>query len=220
MNCQHCKTPFTPTFPGQICCTDKCAKARASSRGGKATKNQPKLYKCKNCKLPFQRISTTQVACSWPCAIAIAEKIRHKESRLAAKAQRLELREAKAKLKTRREYLKEAQAVFNSWIRYRDRGLPCISCGTTKNVQYAAGHYRTTGAAGHLRFNEDNVHKQCNKYCNMKLSGNIVNYRPALIMKIGLERVIALENDNSTCKFTIDDLKKIKAEYTKRLKEP
>lgn len=50
----------------------------------------------------------------------------------------------------------------------------CISCGTTNpNIQYAAGHFRTTKAAGNLRFNEDNVHTQCNYRCNSVLAGNI-----------------------------------------------
>jgi len=39
------------------------------------------------------------------------------------------------------------------------------------------------------------------------LAGNIAKYRPALIAKIGLERVEKLENDNTPHKWTIEEAK-------------
>lgn len=102
----------------------------------------------------------------------------------------------------------------------RDKNLPCISCGTTKNIQWAAGHFYTRGAYPNLRFHEDNVHKQCNQYCNMKLSGNLIAYREGLINRIGIERFEALEREkNSVVKYTIPEVKGLIEKYRKKIKE-
>lgn len=153
-----------------------------------------------------------QVACDWQCAIEYSRKLKDKRE---AKAHR----EAKVKAKTLKYWLDLAQTWVNRYIRLRDEKEPCISCGTTNDVQYAAGHYRTRGAASHLRFNHDNLHKQCNKRCNLELSGNLANYRKGLIAKIGLERVLALENDNTTHKWTIDEAKDVIEQHKKLIKE-
>lgn len=81
-----------------------------------------------------------------------------------------------------------------------------------------AGHYRSRGAAGWLRFNEDNCHSQAKK-CNRYGSGRATEYRVGLIARIGLERVEALEANNTPIKWTIIELKAIKATYTAKLKE-
>ncbi len=154
----------------------------------------------------------THKTCGPECAIEFAQRER-------TARQRKESREQREKLKNRADWLAEAQTAFNAFIRYRDKDLPCISCGTYKDVQFAAGHYRSIGAAPHLRFNEDNVHKQCNKNCNMERGGNIVEYRLGLLAKIGQERLDALESDRSTAKWTIDDIKAIKEHYKMKLKQ-
>jgi hypothetical protein len=51
------------------------------------------------------------------------------------------------------------------------------------------------------------------------LSGNIVNYRIRLVKKIGAERVAWLEGNHEPKRYRIDDLKAIRDEYRKRLKE-
>lgn len=167
---------------------------------------------CPICRKKYAPEFFAQKACSPKCAIAYVRQ----ERRKAIKKQ---TRIARSRLKSLSELLKEAQAAFNRFIRLRDAHLPCISCGTMADVQYAAGHYRTVGAAGHLRFNEDNVHKQCNKNCNSELSGNIVNYRKGLIERIGLERVEALENDNTIKRWTKDEANAIKALYRQKARE-
>ena len=134
------------------------------------------------------------------------------------KAEKESTRARKEKLKSRNDWLNDVQKVFNAYIRARDGNI-CISCGTqSPNIQYCAGHYRSRGAAPQHRFNELNVHSQCNHRCNMQLSGNIVNYRPALIAKIGLAAVEALENDNEARHYTIDELIEMKALYKGKLK--
>jgi len=137
-------------------------------------------------------------------------------------------REAKAvkeSLKTASDYVKEAQTAFNAYIRIRDRNKSCISCGTAQGEtvqggKFDAGHYRSRGSAGHLRYHLLNCHSQCVK-CNRYLSGNVVEYRKGLIEKVGPERVERLEMDNNPRKFTIEYLKRVKKifNYRKRLYE-
>lgn len=153
------------------------------------------------------------------CGIGCAQK--HAENERIAtyeKTLRKSNREARAKLKGRREWLKEAQNAFNRYIRLRDSNEPCISCGRYHDGQYHAGHYRTVGANPELRFEELNTHKQCAP-CNNHKSGNIVEYRINLVKKIGEKALEWLEGPHEPKKYTIEDLKEIKAKYTKLARE-
>jgi len=174
--------------------------------------------RCKECKAyKAEGIQTPNAFyCSYEHATQHAQKLGQKRQakikREALKQARAEKAERKEKLKDRKWYLKKAQQVFNKWIRNRDENESCISCTTRTAKQWDAGHYRTTAAAGQLRFNEDGCNKQCIP-CNHHKSGNVGEYRIGLIQKIGLERVEALENNNEVKKWTIDELKEIIEKY-------
>ena len=170
-----------------------------------------RLKTCSACKAKFTPVRTGQVACGWPCAI-------QHTANLKAARERKDKRERKAKLKTRRDWLREAQAAFNRFIRLRDAGKPCISCGRHHQGQMHAGHYLSVGARPELRFHEQNVHSQCAP-CNNHLSGNIVLYRKGLMAKIGIELVEWLEGHHEQQHYTIDELRQIKADYTAMAKE-
>ncbi|WP_118812711.1 recombination protein NinG, partial [Haemophilus influenzae] len=144
--------------------------------------SKPKETKCKVCGKAFVKtFSSTQKVCSPECAIKLA---RDNAQKAQERAEKKKQRERKAKLKSRSEWLKETQAVFNKFIRLRDKNEPCISCGRYHQGQYHAGHYRSVGACPELRFCELNVHKQCAP-CNDHKSGNIIEYRINLVNKIG-----------------------------------
>lgn len=184
----------------------------------KAPTAEPKrrTRKCVVCRTSFEPRSMTHKACGPECSIAhvAAEK---------ARKDRKERQEGLAKLKRRADYLKEAQTAFNAYIRLRDRlsGYPCISSGRPldwSGNKVDAGHFRSTGSAPHLRFNEDNVHAQ-SKHDNQYLAGNAVDYRIQLVKRIGLQRVEALESDDTPRKWTIEQLQAIKAHYRKLIKE-
>ncbi|MCP8351677.1 recombination protein NinG, partial [Pseudomonas sp. FBF18] len=132
--------------------------------------------------------------------------------------ERREVKVRKEKLKSRGDYMREAQQAFNAWVRLRDADQPCISCGRHHQGKYDAGHYRTTAACPELRFDPLNVHKQCSP-CNTQLSGNIVEYRLELIRRIGQERVDWIEGPHEAKRYTIEDLKAIKALYRQKLKD-
>lgn len=86
---------------------------------------------------------------------------------------------------------RRAITAIHRFVRDRDKGLPCISCGLYKKLQ--AGHFYSAGKHEHMRFLLDNINGQCLQ-CNYYLSGNLLKYRENLIIKIGLERVLALDN--------------------------
>ena len=69
-----------------------------------------------------------------------------------------------------------------------------------------------------LDLKELNCHKQCAP-CNNHLSGNISNYRPALIEKIGQGKVDWIEGPHEVVKYTCQDLKEIELKYKEKIKE-
>jgi hypothetical protein len=181
-----------------------------------------KPKRCRQCKEEFVPWNSTQVCCDYQCAI---EYIKDKNERnlqrditKAKQVERREIRKRKEKLKSKSDWLKEAQNACNAYIRERDKGLPCISCGNTRDVKYCAGHYKTRGGHPELRFHPFNIHRQCDWNCNLNLSGNISNYRPALIEKIGLKNVEWLEGEHEPQNWSIDDIKEIKKYYKEQLK--
>lgn len=184
-----------------------------------------KKKKCKECGDYFNADEMVKVPAGVFCSIdhaikysrAAQERQRKRQQEKAAKEQRKKNRERKQALRPRSWYMKEAQKWFNKFIRLRDSQEPCISCGRHHEGQYHAGHYRSVGAAPELRFEELNCHKQCAP-CNNHLSGNIVNYRPALIKKIGMKNVEWLEGVHSPKNYTIEDLKQIIETYKNKCK--
>ena len=83
----------------------------------------------------------------------------------------------------------KAQIIFNRWIRSRDEGMPCISCGKPANQ---AGHYFPVKMFSALRFDEINVNAQC-PGCNLFAHGNQAMYRIGLVERYGEEAVKELE---------------------------
>ncbi|MGO0694206.1 recombination protein NinG [Pseudomonas guariconensis] len=186
---------------------------------------KPKKCKAPGCGKHFKPSMTTQKVCSVACAKAIAKD--PKLQKIAAKAitqqRRQDLQERREKLKTKGDHLREAQQAFNAYIRERDRlaGHACISSGRPLDWNgnaVDAGHFRSTGAAPHLRFDENNCHAQ-SKHDNRYLSGNVAEYRLGLIQRIGLAAVEALEADQAPRRYTIEDLQAIKALYRQKLKD-
>jgi hypothetical protein len=170
---------------------------------------------CRQCDCDFIPVRPLQAVCSQICASRLVR---------AQKKEELERDKArKAALKRIPDLIKDAQIAFNAFIRLRDQLRPCICCGqplgeSSVGGGYDAGHYRSTGSASHLRFNEDNCHAQ-RKVCNRYGAGRAVDYRIGLIARIGLERVEALEADNTPHKWTREELIEIKETYRRKLKE-
>jgi hypothetical protein len=179
-----------------------------------------KTHKCKICKGEYVKRTPMQSVCGLECAIQRDRKNKRSRAAEAEKANRARLRARREALKTKSQWTKEAQAAFNRFVRVRDAYKPCISSGrmydsTIFGGKVDAGHYRSVGAASHLRFNLFNCHAQSKKD-NRDLSGNAVEYRINLVKRIGEHRVLRLECDNEPRKFDIDYLKRIKSIFTRR----
>ena len=172
---------------------------------------------CQWCREPFTPARSLQKVCAPLCASRLVEARADKKRAKAKAAESRQDRARRRALKTIPELIAEAQHDFNRYVRLRDAGRGCISCGA--NLQsggvgggFDCGHYRSRGAAGHLRFCEDNAHGQC-KRCNRRLSGNVACFRLGLLERIGADRLAALEADNAPHKWTRTELIAIRDEY-------
>jgi len=171
-----------------------------------------KNKKCKYCRQQFQPITTLQKNCFDPnCVTEWINDVKQKNwQKKKAKL--------KADLMTLSDYIKLTQQVFNKYIRLRDAGNLCISC-QKKPLKENAGHFYNANNHWNVRFDERNVHLQC-EHCNTYLSGNLIEYRKQLINKIGIEQLTLLELEaNKTRKFTIDELKEIINKYKLKIKQ-
>ena len=181
-------------------------------------KVKPKI--CPVCSDSFTPThSTTQKVCSPSCALELVRKnppksfikhLKHKE--------RLANLEAKEKTLTHSDWLNLFQKVFNTYIRMRDKGKPCISCDRPLVGKFDAGHFYSVKPYYGLRFHEDNVHGQ-DVFCNQHLHGNLQEYAIRLPKRIGIERFNWLkENRHITVKYTIPELKDLIKEYKEKIK--
>ncbi len=176
----------------------------------KKKKKYLKEKQCRICGFRFIPRATTQVVCSPNCALALNKK--KKEQEYDA-----ETRRRKKAGKTRGDFAEDAQKAVNRFVRLRDAALPCISCGRSSNCQFHAGHYLTSGGHIELTYNTLNIHKQCAQ-CNNWKSANLIAYRANLVKKIGIEKVEWLEGPHELNKYTISDLKRIKAVFDRKYK--
>ena len=188
---------------------------------------QPKPKKCRValCGASFVPARFGQAVCSPACASLDAPKNLERARKSLAQIERREIKVRKEKLKSRADHLREAQAVVNEFIRLRDAHLPCISCDSIPNdhdlftgSRWDAGHYRSVGSCPELRFEPLNIHRQCVR-CNRNLSGNAVDYRTRLVLRIGAEKLTWLEGPHPARKYTVDEIKAIKAEYRAKTRE-
>ena len=138
--------------------------------------NKPiKQKTCPICKGKFTPFQTTQRVDSPECAL---EFNRQKDIK---KTKKRDIAAKKAFYdKDLKWQHKQTQPVFNKLRKlqelkwFKDKGLEpeCISCGK-KDMDWCCGHLKTVGSQGALRYSEINSYLQCNRYCNMGLSGNI-----------------------------------------------
>ena len=155
---------------------------------------------CKHCKKKFiQKTFNLRYCCETEecleaCAKYVLEKRKSAIQRQTKKRENSDLKEQKDKLKTLSQYESEAKKEFQKYIRFRDKDLPCISCGTKKAL-FDGGHFRKAEIYLGLIFDERNVHKQCRK-CNRYLGGNEGEYRVGLVNRFGEDFVKQLENDS------------------------
>lgn len=183
--------------------------------------------RCKHCKERTDRIGRLlheECVDAWLNVQRAKKQAAEKKERIArAKVERAETRRRRAALETIPELIKAAQKEFNAYIRARDAAQACICCGKPLGEgdvggAYDCGHYRSTGSASQLRFNEHNAHAQ-RKVCNRWGAGRAVDYRRGLVERLGLEVVETLESDNTPRKWTREELRSIASTYRQKLRD-
>ena len=121
-------------------------------------------------------------------------------------------------VKDKKYWVRRLDYYFNIYIRKRDKDNNCISCGK-KSEQYHAGHFIAKSNTYHnklgLRWDEYNVNKQCVR-CNIHLHGNLLKYRRGLVEKIGEEKVIQLEDFNTSIDYSLVELEEMVKEIKLR----
>lgn len=177
------------------------------------------------CGEMFTPARQMQKACGPRCASLMVEHLKARTAEKAAREDRRKTRAELEALKTIPQLKKEAQREFNRFIRARDRraGVDCICCGQPLEWDRLggcvdAGHWRSTGAADHLRFDERNCHAQRSD-CNRYGAGRAVEYRAGLIQRLGLSVVEDLETNNTPIKWTREGLRAIRDEYRRKANE-
>ena len=153
--------------------------------------------------------------CSYGCAHKYLSKPSTKK--LIEKKSQKRQRKKKADAKGIKHWIKETQKVFNRYIRTRDHGLACISCGRFSEFM-DAGHFKSVGGHFALRFDEKNVHGQCQS-CNRFNGGRLIEYRDGLILRYGQELVDYLEGPHDLKHYTIDDLKALRKKYSAKTRD-
>lgn len=187
----------------------------------------PKTRRCAatGCSNRFVQYQSFVNWCSPDCGAEIAarkiDKIKRQDALLVRRADKVK----RQGLKTIAQLIADAQVQFNAFIRERDKAKGCFVCGrpfapVPGQVQHA-GHVRSRGAAGHLRFNEDNCMGEC-EGCNGPHGAKPHQIKAGAIARIGQERYDALEADNTAHKWQRDELIDIKSKYsglTKQLRD-
>jgi len=191
-----------------------------------AKPSKPKGRKCANCKTPFPIFNSMSKVkwCSPECGLILSQVALGKITAVKAKAERADIKARKDMRKTRNEWIAEVQVVFNLFIRTRDikAGHGCIDCGKPFEPQKPggsidAGHYLSRGSAPHLKFEENNCFAQ-RKNCNRPGGTTREAFREGVKARIGLEALEALESDQTSRDWTIDDLRALKALYQAKIK--
>lgn len=182
--------------------------------------------KCKYCKKFFAAETMISPPAGTFCSIDHAMKWVEEEREKKRKADRAWQKDLKQRIETGTvepekvsDWLKKCEKKVNKYIRLRDRGKPCISCDWPDDGsnQRHASHFRSVGACSSLRFNTLNIHAGCAQ-CNKEKSGNIAEYRPRLIEKIGLDKVEWIECQPKQKRYDLDYLKKLYATFHKLIK--
>ena len=149
------------------------------------------------------------------------EKARIKGKKQVENKKKKERTKLKESLKSISKIISEIKPIFQKFIRFRDKDLPCISCGSFNAKEYHGGHFKKAEIYSGVIFDERNCHKQCSK-CNNFLNGNEGDYRVNLVKRFSEKFVKELEkfaNETRNYKYTREELQQIKEKYKQKIKD-
>jgi len=180
------------------------------------------------CDTYLERLGFASIECQEAKAMAALAKIR-------AKAKRVQQAEDKASSAAVRAIKDNSyphqfdltKKVLQKWVNHvRDKGRPCISCGTERpGIIYCGGHYKTAGGNPEIALESKNIHRQCNWHCNSNLSGNISGTKKTkgftfgLLERYGQDYIDWLDGPHKTKNYSCEQLKEIRAYYSRLIRE-
>lgn len=185
--------------------------------------------RCKACKAKFsdedralhRRIHPDCIPAYAEAQQAKAQRKAEKLARMAAKVDRALDRAKRRELEPIGKLEKRSEAAVNAYVRARDhsRRLGCISCDKPWDWdgQWHASHFRSVGAASSVRYHLWNINRAC-WICNKLYSGRIDAYGPALVDRIGQEKVDWLKAQNQPVRRTREYLERLRAVFAKKLR--
>ena len=136
---------------------------------------------CKQCKCKYEPTRPLSVVCSPKCAYEYVKTTKQK------KQKEFEVVECKYNdEKKLTASLLNTKTQVHAYVRKRDEGKPCISCGVPYSKDFQCGHHYSSNSFVTLRYNLNNLNGQC-KRCNLFLEGNFDNYALNLPDRIGKE---------------------------------
>lgn len=143
----------------------------------------PKKPTCKNCGVEFKKWYPLQRSCSPKCEAELVNK------RKAAREERAKIyAKPVIKVSDHKIYM-----LVSRFVKLRDWGKPCISCGAPFQADFHAGHYHGRGAHPELKFELFNIHGQC-AHCNIELDGNKKGYIRGIKARYGEEKAQELHD--------------------------
>lgn len=184
--------------------------------------------KCTGCKERYDKDIMVKLNPGWFCSVDCATETALKKKRLAdGKAiAKKEREKGKADAAYKRKFYdsdaktrrRAARLACHAYIRERDKGQPCICCGSPLHEGFHAGHYLEAGNNPRVRYDERNINGQ-NIDCNYFKGGDSGQYRRNLIAKISEDQVLEVESlKGGTLKRTAQDYKAIEVYYKDKLK--
>ena len=152
---------------------------------------------CKVCKTVF---TPKQYA---SCKIKCVECIFAYHKRKLCDYQKKQLKKqiaknANCKVKPLKQKIDRKWIALSKFIKERDAGLPCISCGKQmQEYEIQAGHYIASGKSVKLKYEPRNIHAQCwNCNNNHQLQQQMQEgFRNGLIARYGMQEVEWLESN-------------------------
>lgn len=188
--------------------------------------------KCTGCKQRFyQDLDTWRESPVGPfhnsdCQIEYARAQVAKKHKAEAKQKKAAHRKKLIEVKGLGHWIKETQKVVNQYVRLRDKGKPCISCGIYESEMkstaltggvFDAGHFRTTGAFPELRFDLRNINGQC-RSCNSFNGGRVREQEEGIVNRHGQDRLDWLLSYHKPKHYTIEHLARMRAVLRKRMR--
>ena len=118
--------------------------------------------------------------------------------------------------------LVNTRTACHDFIKFRDQGKPCVSCDAPWHKDHHAGHWKKAELYSNLKFDERNIHNQC-EGCNIYKDGNVQEYGNRIHNRIGREAKAVVEQmaeDYKSIDFKWDreELKAIRKYYQEKLK--